>query len=239
MGEPMPVIPEVEAAPPEKSSFKRPLVFLLVVAALFITARTLNLQVYLQEDRLRGFIAAYGFWGPLIFLLVWAIVPVLLLPCLPLTIAGGILFGPVWGVVYTACGSTVGAALSFLVARYLARDWVAGKIWGTRLAHLDEKVARHGWKIVASTRLLLLPFFLLNYAFGLTRIAFLPYVVATFFGMLPWTIAFVYFSSHILDILKGHISPGLIVGVILVALVSLLPVIYKKVKAPQGESAEI
>ncbi len=240
MEELMPESPKTDPAPPEKASFTRPLIFILALAGLFIVARAFNLQEYLQEDRLHRFVAAYGVWGPFIYLLAWAIVPILLLPCLPLTLAGGVLFGPVWGVVYAVVGAFTGASLSFLVARYLARDWVATKLSGSKLAHLDEKVAQHGWKIVAFTRLIpVLPFFLLNYAFGLTRIPFLPYAIATFFAMLPWTIAFVLVSSNILVLLRGEFSIWLIIGVILVALVSLLPVIFKKVKARQGESVEI
>ena len=236
----MPEISALDPASPKKVSFTRPLIFILALAGLFILARAFNLQEYLQEDRLRRFIAAGGMWGPLIFLLVWAIVPTLFLPGLPLTLAGGVLFGPVWGVVYTAIGATAGASLAFLVARYLARDWVAAKICGSKLTHLDEKVARHGWKIVAFTRLIpVLPFFVLNYAFGLTRIPFLPYAIATFFAMLPWTIAFVLVSSNLLALLRGQVSIWLIIGVILVAVVSLLPVIFKKVKARQGESVDI
>ncbi len=236
----MPEISALDPASAKKVSFTRPLIFILALAGLFIVARAFNLQEYFQEDRLRRFIAAYGMWGPLIYLLVWAIVPTLFLPCLPLTLAGGVLFGPVWGVVYTAIGAPAGASLAFLVARYLARDWVAAKISGSKLTHLDEKVAQHGWKIVAFTRLIpVLPFFVLNYAFGLTRIPFLPYVIATFFAMLPWTIAFVLVSSNLLALLRGQVSIWLIIGVILVAVVSLLPVIFKKVKARQGESVEI
>lgn len=236
----MPEIPAIDPASPKKVSFTRPLLFILALAGLFIVARAFNLQEYLQEDRLRRFIAAGGMWGPFIFLLVWAIVPTLFLPCLPLTLAGGVLFGPVWGVVYTTIGATAGASLAFLVARYLARDWVAVKISGSRLTHLDEKVAQHGWKIVAFTRLIpVLPFFVVNYAFGLTRITFLPYAIATFFAMLPWTIAFVLVASNLLALLRGQVSIWLVIGVILVAVVSLLPVIFKKVKARQGESVEI
>ena len=133
-----------------------------------------------------------------------------------------------------------GPRSAFLVSRYLARDWVAVKLSGSKLAHLDDKVALHGWKIVAFTRLIpVLPFSLLNYAFGLTRIPFLPYAIATFFAMLPWTIAFVLVSSSLLTLLQGQVSIWLILGIILVALVSLLPVIYKKVKARQGETVEI
>ena len=225
---------------PQKASFIRPLIFILLVAGLVVAARLFNLQEYVQEDRLRRFIAACGMWGPAIYLLVWAIVPVLMMPCLPITLAGGILFGPLWGVIYVSVGATSGASLAFLVSRYLARDWVAVRLSGSRLAHLDDKVTRHGWKIVAFTRLIpVLPFFLLNYAFGLTRIPFLPYAIATFFAMLPWTIAFVLVSSSLLTLLQGQVSIWLIIGLILVALVSLLPVIYKKIKARQGETVEI
>jgi uncharacterized membrane protein YdjX (TVP38/TMEM64 family) len=225
---------------PKKASFTRPLIFILLVAGSLVAARAFNLQEYAQEDRLRQVVTSYGMWGPVIYLLVWTIAPVLMMPCLPVTLAGGILFGPLWGVVYATIGATSGAMLSFLVARYLAREWVAEKISGSKLAHLDDKVARHGWKIVAFTRLIpLLPFFLLNYAFGLTRIRFLPYAIATFFAMLPWTIAFVLLSSSLLPLLQGQVSVWLIIGIVLVALVSLLPVIYKKIKARQGETVEI
>jgi uncharacterized membrane protein YdjX (TVP38/TMEM64 family) len=101
-------------------------------------------------------------------------------------------------------------------------------------------VARHGWKIVAFTRLIpVFSFSLLNYAFGLTRISFWPYLAATFVCMLPATIAFVYFSSNLLDLVQGEISSGLIIGVILVAVVSLIPVIYKWRKAKAGEPLDL
>ncbi len=236
----MPEILAKDTASPEKVSFNRPLIFILALAGLFIAARALNLQEYIEEDRLRQFIAAGGMWGPVIYLLVWAIVPTLFLPCLPLTLAGGVLFGPVWGVVYTAIGATTGSSLAFLVARYLARDWVAHKISGSKLTHLDEKVAQHGWKIVAFTRLIpVLPFFVLNYAFGLTRIPFVPYAMATFFAMLPVTIAFILVSSNLLALFRGQVSIWLIIGGLLLAVVGLLPVIFKRIKARQGESVEI
>ncbi|MFI5331462.1 MAG: TVP38/TMEM64 family protein [Desulfobaccales bacterium] len=236
----MPEMPElVVAAPPKKASFTRPLIFLLALVGLFIAARALHLQEYLHEDRLRQFIASYGMWGPVIYLLVWAVGPILLVPGSVLTLAGGVLFGPVLGVVYTTIGATIGASLAFLVARYLARDWVASKIWGTRLARLDEKVATHGWKVVALTRLIGLPYVLLNYALGITRIPLLPYALATCVCMLPWTIALILVSSNLLALLRGQVSIWLIIGVILVALVALLPLAIKKIKARRGEAVDI
>ena len=220
----------------KKPSFVRPLVFLLLVGGIFFTVRYFHLQEYLEKERLRQFIAAYGVWGPLIFLTIWALAPPLSLPGLPLTLAGGVLFGPFWGVIYTLVGATVGAALAFLVARYLARDYVEAKLAGTRLMVLDEKVSQEGWKVVAFIRLIpIFPYFLVNFAFGLTRITFWSFTIATFIFMLPLTIAFVYFSSNILDLFQGKVSRELLLGVLLVALVSLIPLVYRKIKARRGE----
>jgi uncharacterized membrane protein YdjX (TVP38/TMEM64 family) len=224
----------------DKASPLKPLLFILLVTVIIITVRVLHLEQYLEKERLRQFVAGYGAWGPIIYLAIWTLAPPLFLPGLPITLAGGVLFGPFWGVVYVIFGATAGATLAFLVARYLARDWVAAKLQGTRLATLDEKVAREGWEIVAFTRLIpIFPFFLLNYAFGLTRIPLWHYVLATFFGMLPVTAAYVYFSANVLDLFQGKFSKELLLGVLLLALVSLIPFAYKKIKARKEESLDI
>ncbi|MGB7911535.1 MAG: TVP38/TMEM64 family protein [Desulfobaccales bacterium] len=218
----------------------RPLIFLLVLMVLFIIGRALHLQDYLQQDRLGRFIASCGMWGPLVYLLIWAIAPSLFIPAIPLVVAGGILFGPLEGVIYSILGASVGSSFAFLVSRYLARDWVAAKISGSKLAHLDNLVARHGWKIVAFSRLVIvLPFFLLNYAFGLTRVGFWPYALATLFALVPSITATVLVSSNLLGLLRGQISIWLLLGILLLAAVGLLPVIYRRVKAQQGESVEL
>jgi uncharacterized membrane protein YdjX (TVP38/TMEM64 family) len=223
-----------------KASPLKPLIFILLLAAVIITVRVFHLDQYLEKERLRQFVAGYGVWGPVIYLIIWTLAPPLFLPGLPITLAGGVLFGPFWGVVYTIFGATAGATLAFLVARYLAGDWVAAKLQGTKLASLDDKVAKEGWEIVAFTRLIpIFPFFLLNYAFGLTRIPLTHYVLATFFGMLPVTAAYVYFSANVLDLLQGKFSKELLIGVLLLALVSSIPFIYKKIKARKGESVDI
>ncbi len=226
-------------SPPRKGAAARPLLFLLLLGAV-IAIRYFHLEQYLDKESLRRLVGSFGVWGPVIYLMVWALAPALLLPGLPITLAGGLLFGPFWGVVYVACGATAGATLAFLVARYLARDWVAAKISGTRAYGLDESVARHGWKVVAFTRLVpIFPYFLVNYAFGLTRIRLFPYAVATFFAMLPLTIAYVYFSSNILDLFQGKISVELILGAVLVVLATLIPVVYKRLKPGAEKSLEI
>ncbi len=155
--------------------------------------------------------------------------PLLFIPGSPITIVGGLLFGPVWGVVYTITGATMGASLAFLVSRHFARDLVAGRLTGEKFRKLDEAVEKNGWKVVAVTRLLpIFPFNVLNYALGLTRIGFAAYVVTSFVCMLPATIAFVVFSSSLPDLLKGKASPLLLAGIALLALAAALPFLVRK-----------
>jgi len=223
-----------------RASFWHPLIFLVFLAGAIWGVRYFELSQYLEKERLRQAIAAYGLWAPLIYLTVWTLAPPLFLPGLPITLAGGILFGPFWGVVYATIGSSAGAALAFLVARYLARDWVAGKLAGSRLEHLDDQVATQGWKIVAFTRLIpIFPYFLLNYAFGLTRVSFLGYYLATLFGMIPMTVAYVYFSANVLDLLQGQVSRQFLLGAVLVVIASLAPFIYKKIRGKKAEEEDL
>lgn len=221
----------------KKRSWK-PLVFLVLLAAAVAGVHLSGAAQYLQEERLRELISSYGALAPAIYILIYALAPVLLLPGLPLTIAGGILFGPFWGVVYTITGATLGASLAFLVARYLARDWVAAKLTGPKWAKLDREVEQHGWKVVAFTRLIpAFPFNLLNYAFGLTRVPFSHYALATFFCMLPACIAFIVFSSSLLGLIRGNLSPTALLGIVLMVAVSLIPVFYRRYKSRIPEKA--
>ena len=137
-------------------------------------------------------IAAAGMWGPLVFMLIYAVGTVFFLPGSVLTLAGGALFGPVWGTLYNLTGATLGAAVAFLAARYLAADWVERKS-DQRVRQLQEGVEGEGWRFIAFVRLVpLFPFNLLNYALGLTRIRFWVYVVASWIFMLPGAIAYTY-----------------------------------------------
>jgi len=220
-----------------KRSWKLP-VFLLLLIAAVVSVRLTGATQYLEQERLRALISGYGSLGPIIYMLIYTLAPVLFLPGLPITIVGGILFGPLWGVVYTIFGSTCGATLAFLVARYGARDWVLKKLSGPKWERLDRETAKHGWKAVAVARLIpAFPFNLVNYAFGLTNVPLSHYVVTTFICMLPACIAFIVFSSSLLGLLRGSVSPAALLGIALIVLVSLIPFFYRKFKRKRAEEA--
>lgn len=204
--------------------------FLLLtfIVAAIVSIKLSGLDEYLDQERLKAWIVGYGAWGPVMYIVIYSIAPSFMLPGLPITVVGGILFGPVGGTVYTSIGATIGASIAFLIARYMGRGWVEAMIKG-RWEELDLEVERQGWKIVAFTRLIpLFPFNLLNYAFGLTRIRFSHYLLASFVFMLPGIIAYVVFSSSLLGLLKGNVSREFLIGLILVVIVSAIPIAYKR-----------
>ena len=163
--------------------------------------------------------------APLLFMLIYAVAAVLFLPGSFLTLAGGALFGPVLGTIYNLTGATLGATLAFLIARYLASDWVADKTGG-RVKQLINGVEGEGWRFVAFVRLVpLFPFNLLNYALGLTRLRLLHYILATYVFMLPGAIAYTYLGYAGREAVaggEGMIQKGLL-ALALLAVVAFLP----------------
>ena len=106
-----------------------------------------------------------------------------------------------------------GACAAFLVGRTIARDWIARKVsQNEKFAAIDNAVARQGFKIVLLTRLSpVFPFNLLNYAFGLTKVSFWKYALASWIGMLPGTVMYVYFGAglrSLTDVAAGKVETG-------------------------------
>jgi len=134
-----------------------------------------------------------GFWGPLVFVLAYAAAAVAFVPASLLTLAAGAIFGVVQGVLYVFFAATLGASVSFLIARYVARAAVEKRLSGNnRIAAIDRAVAAEGRKIVLLLRLVpVIPFNVLNYGLGLTRVSFTDYLVGSF-GMIPGTLLYVY-----------------------------------------------
>lgn len=141
-----------------------------------------------------GWLEGLGRWAPVAFVLLYVASCVACLPASVLTMGGGAAFGLLTGSILVMIGAPLGASAAFLVGRYLARDWVRRKI-GHRPAFvaIDKAVAEEGWKIVFLTRLApVFPFFLMNYAYGLTRVPLRVYFLATWIGILPGSVLFVY-----------------------------------------------
>ena len=168
---------------------------LAAVALLIVTAKVFNVNVLLKNslDRIRDL----GPLGIVAFVLIYVLACILFLPGSVLTLGAGAIFGVVKGSAIVSLASTFGATCAFLVGRYLVRNWVESKIQGNqKFKAVDDAVAKEGWKIVGLTRLSpIFPFNLLNYAYGVTRVTLRDYVLASWIGMMPGTVMYVYIGS--------------------------------------------
>jgi uncharacterized membrane protein YdjX (TVP38/TMEM64 family) len=204
-----------------------------LVVVLFLLTATLLAFIYrehLDFDSLDRWLAGAGWKAPFLFMTIYAIATVLFLPGAVITLAGGALFGPLWGTLYNLVGATIGAALSFLVSRYIAGDWVQKRLGG-KSERLVKGVEEEGWRFIAFTRLVpLFPFNLLNYALGLTRIPFLQYVAASFVFMFPGALAYTWLGFAGREAAEGGenlIRTGLI-ALALLATAAFIPRIVKQ-----------
>jgi len=216
-----------------------------IIILLLLVAGIIAAVIYRDQfdaAALENWVNNAGSAGPVVFMLIYTIGTVFFLPGSVLTLAGGALFGPVYGTFYNLTGATVGAIISFIAARYLAHDWVEKKTGG-RMKQLKQGVEGEGWKFVAFVRLVpLFPFNLLNYALGLTKIKFTHYAIATYVFMLPGAIAYTYLGYAGREAIAG--GDGLIqkimLAIALLALVGFLPSLIGRLRrGPMMEVEEL
>ena len=175
----------------------------LILVAVMLLVRALPVDEL--KGALESWVADLGFWGPLIFGLVYVVATVLLIPASVLTLAAGAVFGLGLGLVTVSLASTTGAACAFLIARYLARERVQRLAErNDKFGAIDDAISEGGWRIVAMLRLSpAVPFGLQNYLYGLTRLRFVPYVLTSWIAMLPGTLLYVY-----LGLVAGSAAAG-------------------------------
>ncbi|MBI2841393.1 MAG: TVP38/TMEM64 family protein [Acidobacteria bacterium] len=230
---------DAEGADGRNASWWRPVVLLAVITTIFVLGHLFGLG-----DRLgafRDWIRSLGAWGPAAFVLLYAAAAVAAIPGSLLTVAAGALFGTLLGVLLVSIASTLGASLAFLTARYFARDAVTRWLSGNeKFRQIDQLTARRGAIIVGLTRLVpLLPFDLLNYAFGLTNIPFRTYVFWSWLCMLPGTVLYVAGTDALLSGIAQRAIPwGTIATLAIAAVVVAVLVRYARRRLNQSERSK-
>jgi len=191
---------------------------LRLAALLLLICVAAGLSFFLPvKDYLYSFlewVRELGPWGPALVVGAYILACVLLVPGSLITLGIGFIFGVVEGTIIVSAGSTLGASAAFLLGRTLARAWIQSKVESSpKFRTLDDAVKQQGFKIVLLTRLSpVLPFNLLNYAYGLTKISFRDYLLASWIGMLPGTVMYVYLGStlkDLADLASGNVEGGL------------------------------
>ncbi|MCJ2163961.1 MULTISPECIES: TVP38/TMEM64 family protein [unclassified Pseudodesulfovibrio] len=219
-----------------KAGLIRKLLLMSVIAVLIVFYFIFDLGQYLSLDYLKAsrerFQLLYDDHALLMlgaYFMIYVVVTALVLPAAAvLTLAGGALFGLTVGVVVVSFASTAGAALAFLVSRYVLRDFVQRK-YGGRLEPINRGIREDGAFYLFTLRLIpVFPFFIINAVLGLTSMRLFTYVWVSQLGMLPATVVYVNAGKELgqLDSLSGLLSPSLIISFVVLG---LFPLAVKKI----------
>jgi uncharacterized membrane protein YdjX (TVP38/TMEM64 family) len=172
--------------------------------------------------------------GPVVFVLIYTL-GVLFLPATPFTIAGAVIFGKFYGMIYNLAADTLGASISFYLGRYFLHG-VARGFLETRMPWFDRKAAEEGFSVIFYLRIFWFPFIVLNYAAGATRIRFRDYLLGTVLGLLPPVFLFTYFVGAMRDVLATYRRPedlltfDLLFPVFLLVFSFFLPALLKRIR---------
>lgn len=180
------------------------------------------------KDALRAWLNQLGPWAPLAFVAIKIATVVFALPSAPVTMAGGLLFGPVLGAAINVAAATTGASATFFIGRGLGRGEVEKRLKG-RLKELDEGLATNGLSVMLFLRLVpLFPFNGINYGAGLTRVSFRDYFWGTLIGMIPGAAVYTYLGHA-----AAEASPTkAMIGLGLLGLLALIPVFARRGQRP-------
>jgi uncharacterized membrane protein YdjX (TVP38/TMEM64 family) len=179
----------------KKNAIGRLIALIAIVIALFLGMKFLPIREWLRN--FNEWVSQMGVAGIFIFIGVYALATVLLAPGSVLTIGAGFVFGLWKGFLAVSAGSTLGAALAFLIARFIARDKVeAIARRNEKFCKIDNAIGKQGAKLIFLLRLSpVIPFNLSNYFYGLTGVKFWPYVFVSWSGMIPGTFLYVYIGT--------------------------------------------
>jgi uncharacterized membrane protein YdjX (TVP38/TMEM64 family) len=130
-------------------------------------------------------------WAPVLYVVIYALRPFLLFSATLLTIAGGFLFGPVWGVVYTVIAANTSATVAFAIGHFFGRGLLDEAQAEGLVQRYAQRLREHSFETVLIMRFIYLPYDLVSILSGLLRIRYLPFILATILGSIPGTIAFV------------------------------------------------
>jgi uncharacterized membrane protein YdjX (TVP38/TMEM64 family) len=147
-------------------------------------------------QKLLSFLAG-GLWGPLIYIGLYALRPLILFPSIPLTLAGGFVFGPILGVLYTVIAANISATIAFYVGRYFGEGLLKDDGSDGVIQRYARRMRENSFETVMTMRFIFLPYDFVNYLAGFLRIKYGSFILATALGSIPGTVAFVGFGASV------------------------------------------
>ena len=190
-----------------------------IITLLFVILKILNLDI--DSKDIQTYVNSFGKLAPIIYIIIFALVPLTLFPDSIIAIAGGLIFGLVKGYIYTAIGAILGATLSFYISRKLGRNFVK-KLAKEKLDNVEEMINSNGFFIIFMLRLIpLFPFDIISYGAGLTSVKYKDFILATFLGTIPGILVFTNIGAQSVNMGSGsfYISIGALVLLFIISMV--------------------
>jgi len=181
-------------------------------------------------------------FGPLIFVLIYTLRPLILFSAALLTLGAGFLFGPVWGVVLTVVGANLGASLAYLIGRYFGNGVLdSSEESGGLVQRYTERLRNNSFETVLTMRFIFMPYDLVNYLAGFLKVRYTSFILATILGSLPGTIAFVLFGASTDGDFSGglpSLDPAVLIASVVIFVASLgLSRLFKNREAKKAAQA--
>lgn len=207
---------------------------ILIVCGIWwvVKCQCINLSS-LTPASIRDYIQSFGKLAALVYIVAYALNTVSIFPPIaPLSLTSGLAFGAVYGALYLMIAAMIGTSMTFMISRFFGRG-LAERILKGKFKDLDEKLEKNGFITVLFFRVIpLVPYEVLNYAAGLSKIKFRDYSLATFLGLIPGVIVAAFFGGSLGEIksFKDIFAPKFLIAVGLMALIISVPAIYQIVK---------
>lgn len=210
------------------------LVLLAFAVSAVVLVRFTPVSSFLSAEALGRLTASAGAWGPLVYVLVYAVGVCFFVPGSLLTGLGAAIFGAYWGFVYVWIGAMFGASGAFFIGRCLGRDFATSVI-GDRLKKYDEAIEKNGFATVLYLRLIYFPFTPMNFGMGLTGVSFRDYLFATGLGITVGTFIFTFFIGTLKEVWGtgdwgSLLSLKVFFAIILFVFSLFIPKLIKKMK---------
>lgn len=208
--------------------FKYILSGVVIFGLLFIILTVLKLDIDAVD--IKEYVNSFGKLAPIVYIIMFALVPLTLFPDSILAIGGGLIFGLGKGYLYTVIGALIGATLSFYISRKLGREFVK-KLTKEKLDNIESMINSNGFFIVLMLRLIpLFPFDIISYGAGLTSVKYKDFIIATFLGTIPGILVFTNIGAQAVNI--GSESFYLSIGALVLLVIMSMLLKNKFIKIP-------
>ncbi len=206
-----------------------------------VRCRCVDLKA-LTPASIRDYIRSFGDLAVLVYIAAYVLNTVSIVPPIaPLSLAAGLVFGAFRGAIYLMAGAMIGTSITFFISRFFGRSLVERSLKG-KFKDLDERLEKNGLMTVLFFRVVpLVPYEVLNYFCGLSKIKVRDYFWATFFGLVPGVVIAAFFGGSLGEInsLKDVLNAKFLIAVGLMAMIIAIPALYQLLKKPEKKEGDM